>query len=82
MPRARKRRRQKSMSNSSPHHNGGIDISVWLDREATECANSNPERARRLREAATLIRTQRADLVAVRFGGQRLPPRKVTERKT
>ncbi|HZP87544.1 MAG TPA: hypothetical protein VFB54_12050 [Burkholderiales bacterium] len=69
------------MSNGSPHHHDRIDISVWLDREAADCIKSAPERAHRLREAATLIRTQRANLVAARFQGQRLAPRRASERR-
>lgn len=54
-----------------PHRLPALDISVWLEREAAKCANENPinhERAERLREAARLIRTQRADLVRLRMG--------------
>jgi hypothetical protein len=59
------------VTNSAAHHKPQIEISVWLDREATKCAalgHGVSEKAARLREAATLIRKQRADLVAARLG--------------
>jgi len=60
------------VSNADPHHKPQIDISAWLDREAVECAKrghgNDSARAARFREAAALIRKQRADLVVARLG--------------